>query len=157
MRKPIKLLIVLFASTLLFAACVNPSVTNIDTDEAKTLIQNVKELDPSIEKVKIIYSRQSYAPEFISIDVFCRNQPAQKIVDLILDHTKQFITVENVNRMKLPSSVDVDVFLRIHTDNEKDEPFVQYSTTYYKSNDHTDDSPENIDGFQTWVKGEQPD
>lgn len=141
-----KLTIVLLSLVLLLAGC--STTHRVHTDSTKELIQDLKELSPSIEKVRITFTRPdlTYAIEM-------NQEPSQEELESILAEIEKFSTVERINEIARSVNWNSEistVHLRISTDEDEATNGHFYYARYFKTSNASDYSEENIDAYQTW-------
>jgi hypothetical protein len=70
----------------------------------------------------------------------------------ILELTKSFVTVDKINEIAeyVNWNWEISYVELVIMNEETGESQRIYEADYFKTNDKTDDSPENIDGYKTW-------
>lgn len=130
----------LLTAVLLFSGC--SSNNNINTPSVKDLRKNLSDFSSSIQKVDV-----SFAAPWLTMNVYFSDEPAQEIVDKVFEMVKTFTTDSTIDEMGL--GLDMNIGLYIYTKSAT----YSYLTSYYKTDDHTDNSPDNIIDFKVWTEG----
>ena len=108
----------------------------------------------SVEGVSVTFSRPS-----LTIEVKVSDSISDDEIVKILESTKSFVTVDNMNaiakRVKWNLAIS-SVYLDIRSINDKtqnsDNLLGRYESFYLKTSNAMDHSPENIDGYKTWIE-----
>ncbi|RED58526.1 hypothetical protein [Cohnella lupini] len=143
-----------FAALIILCAILGCSVRHsVLTSATSSLSKSLKNEVPTVHSVQFHFTR----PEF-TISVKTSEALSEGVRDSILERVKQFTTINHMNEVarsvKWKSPIS-NVNLVIYNDS-KSEPAAVYSTSYFKTFDASDTSEENIDGYVTWRKHEEP-
>lgn len=87
-----------------------------------------------------------------------KDVPSEESLNSILANVKQFSTIENINEIaksvKWKSEIyDINLIIYSHSE---EKPLIKYSASYFRTFDASNTSEENIDGYKTWTKYEEP-
>ncbi|GMK37044.1 hypothetical protein PCCS19_00970 [Paenibacillus sp. CCS19] len=139
-------LIILFNSGCSVAHSVNTSST-------VSLSKELKKEIPAIKKIKYTFTRPN-----LTINIEMKDVPTEESVNSILANVKQFSTIENINEIaksvKWKSEIyDINLIIYNHSE---EKPAIKYIASYFKTFDASNTSEENIDGYKTWTKYEEP-
>ncbi len=131
---------------LLLAGCT--PLTTINNKAVKDLRKDLMGITSSIETVKVT----AWGP-WAKIEIFFSDEPPQDTIDAVFERVKAFPIEGNLKSFncELP-----DVHLYIYINGDKENPSVIYSTSYLNSNDYTDESPSNVNGYKTWTTWTSP-
>ncbi|WP_051507144.1 hypothetical protein [Saccharibacillus sacchari] len=141
-----KLTIVLLSLVLLLAGC--STTHRVHTDSTKELIQDLKELSPLIEKVRITFTRPNL---YYAIEM--NQEPSQEELESILAEIEKFSTVERINEIARSVNWNLEistVHLRISTDENKETNGHSYYARYFKTSNASDYSEQNIEAYRIW-------
>ncbi|MCL2493541.1 MAG: hypothetical protein FWF33_05825 [Clostridiales bacterium] len=105
--------------------------------------------DNNVKDVNLTFTRPA-----LTIEVQVSNSISDDEVSKIFDSTKSFVTIDKMNAIakyiKWNDAIWY-VYLEIR-DSDDGTLLKQYNTGYFKTNNASDYSPENIDGYKTWGK-----
>lgn len=141
-----KLKIVLLSLILLLAGC--STTHRVHTDSTKELVKDLKERSPSIEKVRITFTRPD-----LSYVIDMSQEPSQEELESILAEIEKFSTVERINEIARGVNWNSEistVHLRINTDGNKETDEHSYYARYFKTSNASDYSEENIEAYRIW-------
>ncbi|WP_221435244.1 hypothetical protein [Paenibacillus anseongense] len=143
--------IIIFLIILINSAC---SVTyTVKTSSTVSLSEVLKKEIPAIKNFKCTFTRPD-----LTISIEMKDVPSEESLNSILANVKQFSTIENLNdiakSVKWKSEIyDINLIIYSHS---KEKPLIKYSASYFKTFDASNTSEENIDGYKTWTKYEEP-
>lgn len=133
--------IVFLAFLFVVSACSR--TYTISNSETKAYKREVLSID-HVEKIKVYFRRPG-----VFIEVKVSEDISQKEIDRVLELTKGYATVSNMNKIaqqvKWNGEIS-DVYLEFFAD----QLVKRYVTHYFKTYDATDYSPENLDEYKTW-------
>jgi hypothetical protein len=116
-----------------------------NTTAVKDMQSDLMKISQSVYSVKVTWIFNQF-----NIDVFLRDIPKEQVKDSIFDRVKAFTTIDTIEGI---SSSATEVNYRLYVNNNKTDPYLFYSTRYYNTNDQTDRSPGNINGYKCWTGG----
>jgi hypothetical protein len=134
-------IIVFIVTMLLFTGCT--SLETINNKAVKNLRKDLMGITSSIKTVNVT----TWGPS-AKIDVYFTDKPPQEITDAVFEKVKAFSTEDNLKSFVMRYMV---LSLAFYINGDKENPSIIYHTSYYNSNDMTDDSPSNINGYKTWT------
>ncbi|ACT00314.1 hypothetical protein [Paenibacillus sp. JDR-2] len=129
------------------------SVTHsVSTSSTVSLSKELKKELPAIRNIKYTFTRPD-----LTINIKMKDTPTEESVNAILAKVKQFsTTIENINEIAKTVNWNSEIYninLLIYSQSE---PPIKYSASYFKTFDASNTSEENIDGYKTWTKYEEP-
>jgi len=101
----------------------------------------------NVKNVKLSFKRPA-----VMIEVYVTKVIDETEINKILELTKSYVTVENMNNIAKRVKWDREisrVYLRIINNADKS-LLIYYGTNYFKTNDASDYTPDNIDEYKTW-------
>ena len=131
---------------LFFAGCT--PLTTVNDKPVKDLRKDLMGIASSIKTVTVT----TWGP-WAHIDVYFSDKPSQEITDAVFEKVKAFALV---NRLESFNDKIPDLYLSIYMNDERENPSIVYSTSYYNSNDYTDNSPSNVNDYKTWKTWTSP-
>lgn len=141
--------IVLLICFLLFATGCSTTY-RINTDTTKELTKKLKELSPSIEKVKFTFTRPN-----LSCRIDMSTEPSKEELESILMEMDGFSTIDNINEIARSVRWGLEIskiYLDINTDKNKKTIEHAYYARYFKTSDASDHSDTNFEGYETWYE-----
>ena len=134
---------IVIAIALLYSACSHSKVIpeKFYKEYKATVIEN-----SSAESVSILFRRPALHIEVRVPELIDKDESV-----IILEITKAFATVDNINRIAEYAKWSPlwDVYLTI-VNGSDDTVIHEFYAGYFKTSDASDYSPENIDGYETW-------
>ena len=140
-------LFVVLPGLLFYTGCT--PLTTVNDQAVQNLRKDLMGSTSSIKTVKVT----TWGP-WGEIDVYFSDKPPQEITDAVFERVKDFALEDNLASFNQPGHLDL--YLSIYTNGEKENPSIEYSSSYYNSNDMTDDSPSNVNGYKTWKTWTSP-
>lgn len=143
-----KLFIYLFISCIILAGCnVDEKVNTKEVKEFKKSILNIN----NTKKVEVLFNRPN-----LYINVISDETVNDDFINDILQETKSFITIDNIEKIKqeLKWKIEIsNVHVKIYEKNKN--KLIQNSyLRYFKTSNASDKSEDNLELYQVWHKWE---
>jgi hypothetical protein len=129
----------LLSAMLLFAGCSSTNEIN-NTPSVKNLRKSLCDFSSS-NRVDVSFTAPNlYIKIYLSDD---DTAPVDKVFEMV----KTFTNDSTIKEMGLGSDINVDLYIFTKS------ATYTYSTSYYKTNNNTDNSPDNVIDFKVWIEG----